>query len=191
MDILWVSNNSEKITHAFHELATSNLIMHHSQDGQDALFIAATQSPKLIVIDSQLNSLEQQNLTSYIEQNFALSVLPLHSNGNNLCANWENICNLVIEHFNEVKKHPQLSQQVIEKLDLTQCEHKVLSYLYKLEGQVIDKAELQGKALNKQYTKLDRNLDMHICNIRKKLSEFGLPRSLIRTVRGNGYILSR
>lgn len=186
MDILWVSQNSENVCAVQQTLIDNALHMHHTQDGQDALFIAATQSPKLTIIDSDITSITQDCLANYIQQNFALSAVKL----NTADLNWETIVDFITTQFSRSSNIGQLLPKVIDQLALTHCEHKLLSYLYKLEGQVIDKAELQCKALNKEYTKLDRNLDMHICNIRKKLSEYGLPRSLIRTVRGNGYILS-
>lgn len=52
---------------------------------------------------------------------------------------------------------------------------------------VISKAELQHQVLKRELCPFDRNLDMHISNIRRKLSQAGWPKSTIRTARGVGY----
>ncbi|WOT03636.1 response regulator transcription factor [Shewanella youngdeokensis] len=70
----------------------------------------------------------------------------------------------------------------------TQTEFKIFQYLFERKGQVIDKHELQLRVLNKEYGQFDRNLDMHISNARRKLAATQLPKSLINTVRGKGYV---
>lgn len=70
---------------------------------------------------------------------------------------------------------------------LTQTEFKLLRYLFERKGTVVTKQELQRSVLHKDLGRFDRNLDMHISNTRRKLAETKLPRSLINTVRGQGY----
>lgn len=77
-----------------------------------------------------------------------------------------------------------------KKVCLTQTEFKLFKYLFERQGQVITKQELQRNILQKDLGKFDRNLDMHISNTRKKLVETRLPRTLINTVRGQGYCFS-
>ncbi|MDA0385346.1 response regulator transcription factor [Vibrio owensii] len=72
-------------------------------------------------------------------------------------------------------------------LPLTGTEAELLSYLVKNQGVVISKAELQTKVLKKELSPFDRNLDMHISNIRRKLVEAGLSKQHIKTFRGKGY----
>ncbi|MDF5701734.1 winged helix-turn-helix domain-containing protein, partial [Vibrio parahaemolyticus] len=47
--------------------------------------------------------------------------------------------------------------------------------------------ELQTEVLKKELSPFDRNLDMHISNIRRKLVEAGLSKQHIKTFRGKGY----
>ncbi|TDE20371.1 response regulator transcription factor [Vibrio owensii] len=75
----------------------------------------------------------------------------------------------------------------LDSLPLTGTEAELLSYLVKNQGVVISKAELQTKVLKKELSPFDRNLDMHISNIRRKLVEAGLSKQHIKTFRGKGY----
>lgn len=73
------------------------------------------------------------------------------------------------------------------ELVLTQTEFRLFKYLFERNGAVVTKDELQRKVLNKPLGRFDRNLDMHISNTRKKLTQLSLPREWINTVRGQGY----
>ncbi|EDQ02187.1 DNA-binding response regulator [Shewanella benthica KT99] len=73
------------------------------------------------------------------------------------------------------------------KVTLTQTEFKLFKYLFERKGKVITKQELQRSVLHKDLGRFDRNLDMHISNTRRKLAETQLPKTLINTVRGQGY----
>ncbi|BDR20727.1 DNA-binding response regulator [Vibrio sp. STUT-A16] len=75
----------------------------------------------------------------------------------------------------------------LNSLPLTSTEAELLSYLVKNQGVVISKAELQTEVLKKELSPFDRNLDMHISNIRRKLVEAGLSKQHIKTFRGKGY----
>ncbi|WP_133181134.1 response regulator transcription factor [Shewanella decolorationis] len=75
-------------------------------------------------------------------------------------------------------------------VDLTQTEFRLFKYLFERKGQVITKQELQKSVLQKDLGRFDRNLDMHISNTRRKLANTRLPRTLINTVRGQGYSFS-
>ncbi|HHF0485916.1 response regulator transcription factor [Vibrio diabolicus] len=75
----------------------------------------------------------------------------------------------------------------LNSLPLTSTEAELLSYLVKNQGVVISKSELQTEVLKKELSPFDRNLDMHISNIRRKLVEAGLSKQHIKTFRGKGY----
>ncbi|EIU6806729.1 response regulator transcription factor [Vibrio parahaemolyticus] len=79
-----------------------------------------------------------------------------------------------------------ISEQ-LTSLPLTSTEAELLSHLVKNQGVVISKAELQTEVLKKELSPFDRNLDMHISNIRRKLVEAGLSKQNIKTFRGKGY----
>ncbi|PFG57692.1 DNA-binding response OmpR family regulator [Vibrio sp. ES.051] len=81
----------------------------------------------------------------------------------------------------------QTISRQISSLPLTSTEADLLSYLVKNQGVVISKSELQTEVLKKALSPFDRNLDMHISNIRRKLVEAGLSKQHIKTFRGKGY----
>ncbi|MGS0674230.1 response regulator transcription factor [Shewanella sp. 30m-9] len=74
-----------------------------------------------------------------------------------------------------------------QSVSFTQTEFKLFKYLFERKGLVVTKQELQLRVLQKELGQFDRNLDMHISNTRRKLSENQLPKTLINTVRGKGY----
>ncbi|RTZ16763.1 response regulator transcription factor [Vibrio aquaticus] len=78
-------------------------------------------------------------------------------------------------------------QAEIPNLPLTGTEADLLHYLVNREGMVISKAELQIEVLKKELSPFDRNLDMHVSNLRRKFIEAGLSKQHIKTVRGKGY----
>ncbi|KXI24526.1 response regulator transcription factor [Photobacterium sanguinicancri] len=86
------------------------------------------------------------------------------------------------QHCNE----QNLSQQ-IARLPLTGTEFELLEYLIKNNEIVVSKAELQKEVLKKDLSPFDRNLDMHISNIRRKMVQSGLSKQHIKTIRGKGY----
>ncbi|RMF94958.1 MAG: DNA-binding response regulator [Gammaproteobacteria bacterium] len=74
-------------------------------------------------------------------------------------------------------------------LTLTATEFAVLEALARRAGRVVSKADLSRSALGRPLQPLDRSLDTHISNLRRKLGPLpdGQPR--IRTLRGRGYQL--
>jgi two-component system, OmpR family, response regulator CpxR len=70
-------------------------------------------------------------------------------------------------------------------LPLTTVEYDILEYLVNAAGRVVSRDELTAALYRRRATKFDRTLDMHICNLRKKLDRQG---ALIGTVRGVGYL---
>ena len=75
-----------------------------------------------------------------------------------------------------------------ETLHLTQAEFRILTLLAKNPGVAVPRDDLMSAAAGRDWDPLDRSVDVHISNLRKKLDlDPGLP-SLIRTVRGAGYM---
>jgi two-component system response regulator CpxR len=68
---------------------------------------------------------------------------------------------------------------------LTTVEYDILEYLVHAAGRVVSRDELTAALYQRRTTRFDRSLDMHICNLRKKLDGNG---DLIRTVRGVGFL---
>ncbi|GLS91881.1 DNA-binding response regulator [Psychromonas marina] len=78
----------------------------------------------------------------------------------------------------------------MSRLPLTETELLLMHYLIKNDGVIVSKAILQKEVLKRELSAFDRNLDMHISNIRRKLLNAGLPKSHIKTVHGKGYAFS-
>lgn len=74
-------------------------------------------------------------------------------------------------------------------IDLTSTEFNLLEVLARHAGQVVGKQALSEQALGRPMSRLDRSIDMHMCNIRQKLSQFQVGRSCIQTIVRKGYVL--
>jgi two-component system response regulator CpxR len=70
-------------------------------------------------------------------------------------------------------------------LPVTTVEYDILEYLVHAAGRTVPRDELTAALYQRPTSPYDRVLDMHISNLRKKLGARG---SLIRTVRGVGYL---
>lgn len=70
-------------------------------------------------------------------------------------------------------------------VELTSVEYSVLEYLAQAAGRVVAKNELTVAIFQRRATSLDRALDTHIYNLRRKL---GVHADLIATIRGVGYL---
>lgn len=74
-----------------------------------------------------------------------------------------------------------------ELVEMTSTEFLLLAQLMKNKGRLLTKEQLSKDVLGRRLAAFDRSLDMHISNLRKKLSEKGID-DKIKTVRGNGYL---
>ncbi|MDN2482251.1 response regulator [Vibrio agarivorans] len=74
-------------------------------------------------------------------------------------------------------------------LDLTTTEFALLDYFLQHPGDVLTKEALSLEVLGKRLAAFDRAVDMHVSNLRKKLAQSGEGRTLIKTLRGRGYML--
>lgn len=72
-------------------------------------------------------------------------------------------------------------------LIMTTTEFSILEILMKNAGSIVSKQELSEHALGRELSPYDRSLDMHISNLRKKLSSDTGTEDLIKTIRGVGY----
>ncbi|MDE0960692.1 MAG: response regulator transcription factor [Planctomycetota bacterium] len=69
-------------------------------------------------------------------------------------------------------------------ISLTATEFKLLQFLASHPGRVFDRDHLLSRVLGEDVVVLERNIDVHVRSIRKKLDH---PDDLIETVRGVGY----
>jgi two-component system OmpR family response regulator len=74
-------------------------------------------------------------------------------------------------------------------LDLTVTEFNLLELLLRSTGELVTKDALSEKALRRRRASYDRSVDVHIGNLRRKLTAATLGNVEIHTVRGLGYSL--
>ncbi|KGD72430.1 CpxR [Tatumella morbirosei] len=74
-----------------------------------------------------------------------------------------------------------------EAFDLTASEFNLLELLMSASDRVVSKDELSEKALGRQREAYDRSVDVHVSNIRQKLSKLTNDQLNIETVRSIGY----
>jgi len=75
-----------------------------------------------------------------------------------------------------------------QEVKLTNTEFKILQCLLERPGHVFNRQQLIDFALGKDVSVVDRTIDVHITNLRKKL---GIRGSQIESIRGVGYRLKR
>ncbi len=80
-----------------------------------------------------------------------------------------------------VRHEIQVDGQTIE---FTATEFKIIQLLASQPGRVFSREQISAKAIGQPMLPMDRNVDVHVKTIRKKLGD---RRSVIETVRGVGY----
>ncbi len=85
------------------------------------------------------------------------------------------------------KKH--LVSRAGQTLSLTPKEYRLLETLLRNKGQAITRAQLIEEAWGKDFKEINHELNVHMRYLRRKV-DLGRKESLIRTVRGVGYILT-
>ena len=78
-----------------------------------------------------------------------------------------------------------------ESLDLTTAELQLLDYFLTHSGEVVTRDDLYRRLRNIEYDGVGRSMDMRISTLRKKMGDELPPYRYIKTVRGQGYILSK
>src|SRR5690625_3009804 len=96
---------------------------------------------------------------------------------------------LTVENISLHLRSRTTTWQDIE-VPLTGTAFSVLELLARQTGRVISKQELTEQALNRKLTPYDRSSDVHVSNIRKKLTAAGAHKDLIINVRGARYMLT-
>jgi two-component system response regulator CpxR len=75
-----------------------------------------------------------------------------------------------------------------EDLRVTAVEFDVLERLLRAAGTVVSREQLTRDVLDREYSSLDRSIDMHVSNLRRKLGAEHLGTERIKTIRGVGYV---
>jgi two-component system response regulator CpxR len=76
-----------------------------------------------------------------------------------------------------------------EPLPLTAAEYRLLGVLIRNAGKPASREQLTEQALGRKLLPLDRSLDTHMSNLRKKLCAAADGESPIQSIRGEGYVL--
>lgn len=82
------------------------------------------------------------------------------------------------------------SKQVLvdgQPLELTPTQFRLLFELLLHQGEVLSKAYLYQRVLNRSISAYDRSVDMHLSRVRKKLNQASGPGSRLKTSHGKGY----
>lgn len=75
-------------------------------------------------------------------------------------------------------------------VDLTDLEARILALLAGAAGRVVSRDELALALFGHGWSPLDRSIDGHVARLRRKIEPDGEAPSLIRSVRGVGYVLT-
>lgn len=73
------------------------------------------------------------------------------------------------------------------EIALTPLQFRLLWTLLSHSGETMSKPFLYQTVLEREYSRYDRSLDMHLSRIRRKLVDVGMPGDCLRTVHGKGY----
>lgn len=86
------------------------------------------------------------------------------------------------------------SQQAVsydgEAISLTPIQFKLLWILIENRHEVLTKPYLYQQVLEREFSRYDRSLDMHLSRVRRKLMDAGMPADRLTTVHGKGYCFS-
>jgi two-component system response regulator PfeR len=72
-------------------------------------------------------------------------------------------------------------------ISLTPIQFKLLWVLVDSQGDVLTKPYLYQVVLEREFSKYDRSLDMHLSRVRRKLTDAGMSAERFSTVHGKGY----
>jgi DNA-binding response OmpR family regulator len=75
-----------------------------------------------------------------------------------------------------------------EALELTSGEFNLLWYLVNNRGRTVSREELSQALRGIPYDGLDRNIDLRVTRLRKKLADDGKNPKIIKSIRGAGYL---
>jgi len=75
-----------------------------------------------------------------------------------------------------------------ETIHLTHAEYRILELLARHPLQTVTRDRLMAAAVGREWAPLDRSVDVHVSNLRRKLDPDHKQPNLIRAVRGAGYM---
>ena len=75
-----------------------------------------------------------------------------------------------------------------EPVILTAMEFDLLQVLLRNAGRVVAREDLAQSALGRQFSPLDRSIDLHVSHLRRKLGQYPAGSARIKAIRGIGYL---
>ena len=88
----------------------------------------------------------------------------------------------------ELEESARIARCGNRELELTSLEFDILAIFLKRPGQVVTREDLAKTVLGRELVPLDRSIDVHISNLRKKLGPYADGANRIRNIRRVGYI---
>jgi two-component system response regulator CpxR len=94
---------------------------------------------------------------------------------------------------NRITMVPSTREVYVEDtlIECTTMEYDILQILMQKAGRVVTRDMLMEELKGTDWTVYDRSLDVHISHLRKKIGDDAKPHSVIKTIRGIGYLLSK
>jgi two-component system response regulator CpxR len=91
----------------------------------------------------------------------------------------------------ELDRGSRVARRGGESVDLTTVEFDLLDVFLRNVGRVVAREELSTAVLGRDLSPLDRSIDVHVSNLRKKLGRAPGNADRIKAVRGVGYLYAR
>lgn len=93
-------------------------------------------------------------------------------------------------HVADVELHPE-SRSVVcggKAVTLTGAEFDLLYTFLRNPGKIISREDLTQAALGRPMSPMDRSIDVHVSNLRRKLGSYNDDHERIKAIRGSGYV---
>ncbi|MGE5324756.1 MAG: response regulator transcription factor [Actinomycetota bacterium] len=93
-------------------------------------------------------------------------------------------------HVADVELHPE-SRSVMcggRAVTLTGAEFDLLYTFLRNPGKIISREDLTQAALGRPMSPMDRSIDVHVSNLRRKLGSYNDDHERIKAIRGSGYV---
>jgi DNA-binding response OmpR family regulator len=93
-------------------------------------------------------------------------------------------------HVADVELHPE-SRSVLcsgKAVTLTGAEFDLLYTFLRNPGKIISREDLTQAALGRPMSPMDRSIDVHVSNLRRKLGSYNSDHERIKAIRGSGYV---
>ena len=93
-------------------------------------------------------------------------------------------------HLADVELHPE-SRSVNcggKAVNLTGAEFDLLHAFLRSPGKIISREDLTQAALGRPMSPMDRSIDVHVSNLRRKLGPYDGEQERIKAIRGSGYV---